>query len=124
MLTKQYRKKPVVIEAVEVPRYERNKVVEYLELCVNIANWCKGISYMMESADPLNHILIPTLEGDMKALPGDFIIKGVNGEFYPCKADIFRKTYEEVKVAPPLNVGIKKLQASVSPPDHEESPQG
>ena len=39
---------------------------------------------------------IPTLEGDMKASIGDYIIKGVNGEFYPCKPDIFDKTYEEV----------------------------
>lgn len=37
-----------------------------------------------------------TLEGDMKANIGDYIIKGVNGEFYPCKPDIFTKTYEEV----------------------------
>lgn len=37
---------------------------------------------------------IPTLEGTMTANPGDWIIEGVNGEFYPCKADIFEKTYE------------------------------
>ena len=41
-------------------------------------------------------ILIPTLEGVMTVLPGDWIIKGVNGEFYPCKPDIFDKTYEYV----------------------------
>jgi len=40
-------------------------------------------------------ILIETLEGDMKATSGDYIIKGVNGEFYPCKPDIFKKTYDE-----------------------------
>ena len=40
---------------------------------------------------------IDTLEGVMTAIPGDYIIKGVNGEFYPCKADIFAKTYEVVK---------------------------
>lgn len=39
---------------------------------------------------------IETLEGTMKASVGDYIIKGVNGEFYPCKPDIFEKTYEEV----------------------------
>jgi len=42
-------------------------------------------------------IIIPTLEGDMIASTGDYIIKGVNGEFYPCKPDIFKKTYEEVE---------------------------
>lgn len=43
------------------------------------------------------HINIDTLEGTMRADPGDFIIKGVNGEFYPCKPDIFEKTYEAVE---------------------------
>lgn len=42
------------------------------------------------------YIKIETLEGTMKASVGDYIIKGVNGEFYPCKPDIFEKTYEEV----------------------------
>ena len=42
-------------------------------------------------------ILIPTLEGEMFASFGDYIIKGVNGEFYPCKPDIFAKTYDLVE---------------------------
>ena len=42
-------------------------------------------------------MVISTLEGDMIASPGDWIITGVNGEQYPCKPDIFKKTYEEVK---------------------------
>lgn len=42
------------------------------------------------------YIKIETLKGTMKASVGDYIIKGVNGEFYPCKPDIFAKTYEEV----------------------------
>ena len=41
-------------------------------------------------------LIIPTLEGDMKASPGDWIITGVNGEQYPCKPDIFEKTYQRV----------------------------
>ena len=41
-------------------------------------------------------LIIPTLEGDMYASLNDYIIKGVNGEFYPCKPDIFAKAYEEV----------------------------
>lgn len=41
-------------------------------------------------------LLIETLEGTMEASQGDYIIKGINGEFYPCKPDIFEKTYEEV----------------------------
>lgn len=47
--------------------------------------------------DPENPVLkIETLEGGMNASVGDYIIKGVNGEYYPCKPDIFEKTYEEV----------------------------
>lgn len=42
-------------------------------------------------------LTIPTLEGDMKALSGDWIIKGVNGEYYPCKPDVFEKTYDVVE---------------------------
>ncbi len=42
------------------------------------------------------YLMIPTLEGNMKALIGDWVIKGVNGEIYPCKPDIFEKTYEEL----------------------------
>jgi hypothetical protein len=41
-------------------------------------------------------LLIPTLEGDMLAVPGDWIIRGIKGEFYPCKPDIFEATYEAV----------------------------
>lgn len=41
-------------------------------------------------------LVIHTLEGDIEASIGDYIIKGVNGEFYPCKSNIFAKTYEEV----------------------------
>ena len=42
-------------------------------------------------------LIIHTLEGDMKAMPGDYIITGVHGEQYPCKPDIFKETYEEIK---------------------------
>ena len=41
-------------------------------------------------------LLVHTLEGTMRADIGDYIVKGVDGEFYPCKADIFEKTYEEI----------------------------
>lgn len=41
-------------------------------------------------------IIIETIEGDMEAHPGDFVIKGIQGEFYPCKEDIFKKTYDPV----------------------------
>lgn len=99
-----YRKKPVVIEARQVPTYaDGADIVAYVDECVSLAKWCGGRSYMMHSDDKsryfkgdpgFDHILIPTLEGDMMALPGDWIIRGVANEFYPCKDDIFQKTYE------------------------------
>ena len=79
----KFRKKPVVIEAIQ---YLGNNLVE-------VAN------FMNDEYDfhPKNEeIIIRTLEGDMKASIGDWIIKGVNGEFYPCKPEIFEKTYEIV----------------------------
>jgi hypothetical protein len=79
----QYRKKPVVIEAVQ---WDGN--LETLNV------------FPKEDTEPVKlrngDLYIQTLEGEMKASIGDFIIKGVQGEFYPCKPDIFEKTYEEV----------------------------
>lgn len=74
-----YRKKPVVIEA---RQYTRNGLE-----AESVANWCGG-------SQTNDGCIIATLEGDHLASYGDWIIKGVNGEFYPCKPDIFEKTYE------------------------------
>lgn len=86
----KYRKKPVEIEAIKYDRTNGGP----------IAKWCGGREHFeAKASDPTDvaeWIDIPTLEGIMKASIGDFIIKGVNGEFYPCKPDIFEKTYEEV----------------------------
>jgi hypothetical protein len=79
-----YRKKPVTIEAV---RFERHNEVK-------IAEWCGGLLATERTPNESTFIAIPTLEGTMQAALGDWIIKGVNGEFYPCKPDIFEKTYE------------------------------
>ena len=82
-----YRKKPVVIEAVQL----RDLEVRTLMALQNFAGLGNDI-FRAES----DGIVIKTLEGDMKASIGDFIIKGVQEEFYPCKPGIFEKTYEEV----------------------------
>jgi hypothetical protein len=83
-MIKQYRKKPVVIEAV---KFDGENGEEVLEFCGNDnARWTSNTS-----------LYIYTLEGDMHVSPGDYIIKGVKGEFYPCKPDIFDATYEEVQ---------------------------
>lgn len=81
----KFRKKPVVIEAIRLP--ERNqpgqKVADLFDFMGN-AEWSLGHDGMV----------IKTLEGDMLASPGDWIIKGVAGELYPCKPGIFEATYE------------------------------
>ena len=77
-------KKPVRVEAVQVPLYESF----YSKVDIDeIARWCGGTVILVS-------IEIPTLEGSMLASPGDWIIKGVAGEFYPCKDAIFRATYD------------------------------
>ena len=80
-MIKKYRKKPVTIEAIQWNGENLSEIDEFTESKVK------------------NHesvLIIPTLEGDMYASLSDYIIKGVNGEFYPCKPNIFAKTYEEV----------------------------
>jgi hypothetical protein len=87
-----FRKKPIEIEARQLPDLERgpDEAKEFL----SVAKWCEGET--TDCAADGTCILINTLEGQMKALPGDFIIKGVKGEFYPCKPNIFAATYEPV----------------------------
>ena len=80
------RKKPVEVEAIEVQGWDADRVAE----------WCGGTVIRNENEHCLG-IEIETMEGTMRANLGDFIIKGVKGEFYPCKPDIFVATYEEVK---------------------------
>ena len=82
-----YRKKPVVIEAVQLKDLEIRTLMA-LQHFAGLGN-----DKLLAVSDG---VLISTLEGNMKASIGDFIIKGVNGEFYPCKPDIFEKTYELV----------------------------
>jgi hypothetical protein len=77
-----FRKKPVVIEARQL-NFE-----DYDDAC-SLVSWCHGTAEE-------DGILIPTLEGKMLASGGDWIIKGVKGEFYPCKPDIFAETHEAV----------------------------
>lgn len=80
----KYRKKPVVVEAVRWTGDNANEIA----------------SFMRDSEEaPIItdvSVVIRTLEGDMVAMEGDYIIKGVAGEFYPCKAHIFMDTYEPV----------------------------
>lgn len=82
-MARVYRKKPVTVEAVQWTGENR-------------AEMCEFIDPEVFEIIPRVGLVIHTLEGDHHASPGDYIIKGVNGEFYPCKPDIFAKTYEAV----------------------------
>lgn len=85
----KYKKKPVVIEAVQ---YDGNF------RCLDIFSIDEVGNFKVRvETDGSPYLLIPTLEGDMKCSKWDYVIKGVKGEFYPCKPDIFELTYEEVE---------------------------
>ena len=85
----KYRKKPIVIEAI---KFDYERWVYQRQDAYPMVNG----DYSDKGMSAKNPI-IKTLEGDMKISDGDYIIKGVNGEFYPIKADIFAKTYELYK---------------------------
>jgi hypothetical protein len=90
----KFRKKPVVIEARQIDgTWERSQ---------EIINWINSHNPQFNSGDSgtwtvssyYGEMKIKTLEGEMTAVKGDWIIQGVKGEFYPCKPDIFAATYE------------------------------
>lgn len=87
MAAKRYRRKPVVIEAIQLRIGIIAEEVKSFCPAARIAWW----------GEPAFLVTIPTLEGDMQARDGDWIIKGVAGEFYPCKPGIFKETYEAVE---------------------------
>ena len=97
MSAKQYRKKPVIIEALQwdgskhrsMWDFLENKPSSYMESC--------GENFYTDHNQVDGGLIIKTLEGEHIASIGDFIIKGISGEFYPCKPDIFAKTYEEME---------------------------
>jgi hypothetical protein len=88
-MANQYRKKPVVVEAMQFDGTSSGH--DLIEGFVG-----QELGSVRIGHDELRQVIIPTLEGDYYASPGDWIIKGVKGEFYPCKPDIFAATYEPV----------------------------
>ena len=96
-MTKLFRKKPVEVPAVQWTGLNIEEVLPFFgdisKLPNNGAYVKPGIGHMPITGQ----LVIPTLEGDMIASPGDWIIKGVKGEFYPCKPDIFAATYEAIE---------------------------
>ena len=98
MSPSKFRKKPVEIEAMrwdgtEACMADVLKWVDFASLPDDGHVGGGGLGF----CPPLGTLDIPTLEGTMTASPGDWIIRGVAGEFYPCKPDIFDATYEEVE---------------------------
>jgi len=85
MGVKKYRKKPVIVEAIQFTGDNGKEIQDW----VNNEVWLSSI------VSPFLSIL--TLEGEMKGTVGDYIIKGAQGEFYPCKPDIFEQTYEVIQ---------------------------
>lgn len=91
---KKYIKKPIPIEAVQWTGGNRAEIANFCNQAHFIYHdtaWKAGVTGVFVQ------LVIHTLEGDMTANQGDWIIKGVRGEFYPCAKDIFETTYEEVK---------------------------
>lgn len=96
---KRYRKKPVVIEGMQFDGSVNTgtAIVDWITESGEKASYHKHLMDGDLIAHPDPYLLIETLEGRMTASVGDWIIKGVNGEFYPCKPEIFEKTYEVVE---------------------------
>ena len=98
----KYRKKPCVIDAIQLTWQTWQQVCDF----VSKEAFVRGVwvnnetsAYSDNKKDRYDRIglIIHTLEGEHLAVQGDYIIKGVNGEFYPCKPEIFEKTYEKVE---------------------------
>lgn len=83
-----FRKKPVVIEAFQFDGRSNTDP--------DVPLWFVDAVHDSKIRASSNHILIDTLEGSMRADLGDWIIRGIKGELYPCKPDIFAATYEAV----------------------------
>ena len=87
----KYRKKPVVIEAVQWSDGKISEVTPWIKEALH--KMPQELGAITRIADK---IIITTLEGEVTAINGDYIIKGIKGELYPCKPDIFNQTYDTV----------------------------
>ena len=96
---KNYRKKPVVIQAIQWDGTE-NHALEIASTFDGKLDYKKKYEYdegiLAKSIDIFEGFFINTLEGQMKVSPNDYVIKGLKGEFYPCKPDVFEISYDLV----------------------------
>ena len=86
-MVKRYRKRPIIIRAVKWTGYNFDEIAEFVK---------PQPLTLYKNTYGLTRLVVETLEGDMCAEVGDYIIQGVHGEYYPCKPNIFAETYEEV----------------------------
>ena len=104
-----YRKRAITVEAVQCPTPDPLAATRWMEAHGYpwlIGNALEPDTLRAEDGGPSSrgiyirpadgHLIIRTPEGDMAVMPGDYIIRGIQGEFYPCKQDIFEATYESV----------------------------
>ena len=101
----KYRKKPVVIEAVQWTGKNHREMYGFLEGDTEGYIQPYGTNFYIDHSAVSGGLVIKTLEGAHIASVGDFIIKGVKGELYPCKPDICAKTYESVDYADASELG-------------------
>ena len=100
----KYKKKPVVIDAVQWTGTNKREIFDFLtngncpEEYMTSDFPIVSDNFYIDKWKVPGGLVIKTLEGEHLANIGDYIIRGVHGEFYPCKPDIFRETYEEVEV--------------------------
>ena len=92
---KKYVKKPVEIDAVQLTQDNFTEVEDFIGVSYDTHRHYNNEVDFLKHVNPVG-LHIKTLEGLMLASVGDYIIKGVQGEFYPCKPDIFHLTYDEV----------------------------
>ena len=107
----KFVKKPVVIEAIQ---YDGANITE-------IETFVGGKLPTVMNSNKDAQLVVSTLEGDMKISKKDYVIKGVNGEFYPCKPDIFEKTYDVVEIVErPQTFGEKAVGITFNPSGADE----
>ena len=105
-----YTKKPVTIEAHQLTEDNLVKMYEWVNGVV-VTPSMNLYRLLKEEAALVNGLFIQTLEGNMLATFGDWVIRGVNGEFYPCKPDIFEKTYDNAKGVTDLGKVLRRFRA-------------
>lgn len=100
-ISMKYRKKPITVEAIQWNEFNLEEIKKFVgnPLIYEVVDgaWKLGKGRLIVE------MKIKTLEGEMQVSEGDYIIKGIKGEFYPCKPDIFKQTYEQVENEPKTN---------------------